>query len=93
MLYHERPATPSPDTWSGFLKNRIGFLEGYVMPKMQELDHVSGTTESIAEFLGWKQNALMYVEVLKRLHDEKFRSDQAILIMSMLPPDRVDLKA
>jgi hypothetical protein len=92
VLYGETPASPPPATWFEFLKNRIGFLEFYVIPKMTELDGLVLNPMPITSLIGWQSNAREFVGILKEIQKGK-NPILATTIKSMLPKDRVDLNA
>jgi hypothetical protein len=92
VTFGEKPASSPPTTWSGWLKNRIGFLSGYILPNLSALDAVCDI--SLSTILGWRSAADHHLAKLTAIQAGK-EPVLATIMKNQLAPydDRIDLNA
>ncbi len=90
VTFHECPAKPAPTTFSGWLKNRLGFIDYYLVNFFDEGKLQYYTQEAFA--LGWGMTLLSYKITLMSVEGGQDPM-LAAMLKSMLPADRVDLSA
>lgn len=95
VVFGEHPAIPAPTTWSGWLKNRIDFLSGYVIPRMKKFDAACKTKGyQVCRIRGWHQTAESHLVDLADIKNGCEPVLAAIMKNQLARyADRIDLKA
>lgn len=90
VTFHERPAKPAPTTFSGWIDNRLGFINYYLV---SFFDPAKPQYVDAAVRLGWGDTLASYRTTLQRVKEGGIDPELTAICRAMLPVGCVDLDA